>query len=84
MNTQILEALLFEHRGSPDYLLEAYKRGCLDERAAAKGRGGNEVQRLTAILRRQEICPECGETTFDGDCKCPNDNHEAEEPKEKR
>ena len=73
MNTQTLEALLFHHRGSPDYLFEAYKRGCQDERAAARRRDYNEVQRLRAILRRQEICPSCGETTFDGDCKCPND-----------
>lgn len=72
MNTQILEALLFEHRGSPDYILEAYKRGCRDERESAKRRNENEVQRLTAMLRRNEICPACGETTFDGECKCPN------------
>jgi len=72
MNTQILEALLFEHRGSPDYILEAYKRGCRDERESAKIRNGNEVQRLTAILWRNEICTACGETTFDGECTCPN------------
>jgi hypothetical protein len=43
MNTETLETLLLEHRGSPDYLLEAYKRGCRDERAAAKVRN-NENQ----------------------------------------
>jgi hypothetical protein len=76
MNTETLEALRFEHRGSPDYLLEAYKRGCRDERAAAKVRNDDEVQRLMGILRRQEICPACGETTFDGDCTCPNEKAE--------
>ena len=78
MNTQILETLLFEHRGEPELSLEAYKMGCRDERAAAKTRDGNEVQRLAAILRRNEICTTCGNTTFDGDCACPNAKVEAE------
>ena len=77
MNTDMLRNLLYEHRDSPDLLLEAYKRGCRDERAAARVRGENEIQRLTAILRRNEICTKCGETTFDGDCQCPNDLNES-------
>lgn len=72
MNTDMLRNLLYEHRDSPDLLLEAYKRGCRDERAAARLRGENEIQRLTAILRRNEICTKCGETTFDGECQCSN------------
>lgn len=49
MDTDTLRNILYEHRGSPELLLEAYKRGCRDEREAAKRRAYS----LAA-------CPECG------------------------
>lgn len=76
LDTRTVHWFANAHPGAPDYLLEAYKRGCRDERAAAKVRNDDEVQRLMGILRRQEICPACGETTFDGDCTCPNEKAE--------
>lgn len=38
MNIEMLKNLLYEYKDSPDLLFEAYKRGCQDEREAAKQR----------------------------------------------
>ena len=44
MNTQMLKSLLYEHRGEPDLLLEAYKMGCRHERLSAKRREKDMLQ----------------------------------------
>lgn len=72
MSADTLRNLLYPQWDSPDLLLEAYKRGCVDERAAAKLRTNPEEKRLKDILLRNGICTVCGETTFDRECTCHN------------
>lgn len=38
MNTQMLNAILWKHRGDPSFAMESYKLGCRDERELARQR----------------------------------------------
>ena len=49
MNLDTLQNTLYEHRGSPEILLEAYKLGCRDERESAKNPHRKINQDLAAM-----------------------------------
>lgn len=62
MNTDMLRNLLYKYRDSPDLLLEAYKRGCRDEREAAKHRLSREH-----CEARDRLAEECAQLRADRD-----------------